>query len=45
MIAYDLIGETPLVLLESFSDENVKFMLNSNNSIQVEVSKIDLASI
>lgn len=24
MIAYDLIGETPLVLLESFSDENVK---------------------
>lgn len=24
MIAYDLIGQTPLVLLESFSDENVK---------------------
>lgn len=24
MIAYDLIGETPLVLLESFSDEDVK---------------------
>lgn len=24
MIAFDLIGQTPLVLLESFSDENVQ---------------------
>ncbi|BGE83454.1 hypothetical protein SPETJ133_24090 [Staphylococcus petrasii] len=24
MIAYDLIGQTPLVLLESFSDDNVQ---------------------
>lgn len=44
MIAYDLIGQTPLVLLESFSDENVKIyakleQFNPGGSIKDRLGK------
>lgn len=44
MIAYDLIGQTPLVLLESFSDENVKIyakleQLNPGGSVKDRLGK------
>ncbi len=39
MITYDLIGNTPLVLLEHYSDDKVKIYLNLNNGILEAVLK------
>ena len=45
MITYDLIGNTPLVLLEHYSDEKLKFMPSLNNGILEAVLKTGSGNI
>lgn len=45
MITYDLIGNTPLVLLEHYSDDKVKIYASLNNGILEAVLKTDSGNI